>query len=144
MIKRVNHCIATAIVCAIIAALLALVIPHKAHAMPRAWQNTPVVTQGNVTYRVKGHAAVVVKTSGASVTIPAEIHYKGKWYEVKNAWSGAFKGAKDVTIHADLEGCESPRIWNHGVKVRVTRAGVYRWLKRTGANVTKIKCSDCK
>lgn len=144
MAKRVLHCIATAIVCAIIAAALALAMPRDAHALPKAWQGTPTFTKAGITYRVKGHAAVVVKTSGKRVNIPAEIKYKGKWYEVRAIWSGALKGAKVVTVHADLETCETARLWSKSVQVRVTRAGMYKWLKRTGCNVTRIHCSGCE
>ena len=144
MAKRIMHIITTAVVCAIITVLLALVLPHEAHAIPKSWQGTPQFTQGGITYRVKGHDAVVTKTKGKNVTIPAEVRYKGRWYEVRNVWSGALKGAKTVTIHADLDGCESPQLWRKGVRVRVTRTGMYRWLKSTGCKVTRIHCEGCE
>lgn len=144
MAKRIMHCIATFVLCTIIAAILALAMPREAHAIPRKWRDTPVVTQGSNTYRVREKVAVVIKTRGANVNIPAEIRYKGKWCEVKAIWPDALKGAKVITIHADLESCESSRPWVKGVKVRVTRAGMYRWFKRTGVNVTRINCSGCK
>ena len=144
MYKRAMHCIVTAIVSTLIALAIALAFPHDAHAMPRAWRNAPTTTQQGITYRVKGTTAVVTSTKGANVSIPAEIKYRGRWYEVKAIWGGALKGARVVTIHADLETCESSRPWVKGVKVRVTRAGMYRWFKSTGANVTRIHCSSCK
>lgn len=144
MLKRITHCVLTAIVCAIIAAMLALAMPHNAHAMPKAWRNTPTVTQNGVTYRVRGWQAVVIKTNGRQVNIPAEIKYRNKWYEVKSIWSTALKGAKTITIHADLDSCESAQLWKKSVQVRVTRTGIYRWLKKTGANVRRIHCSGCE
>lgn len=121
-------------------------MPTEAHAIPRAWRDAPTVTVGGNTYRVrdKGHVAVLVKTRGANVTIPREIRARGKWYEVKNVWSPALRGAKVVTIHARLDGCEADQLWARGVRVRVTDKGMYQWLKRTGANVTLFKCKGCK
>lgn len=121
-----------------------VLIPRPAHALPNYWKGTPTFTRGGLTYRVKGHDAVVVKTSRRNVTIPAEVRYKGRWYEVRNVWTGALKGARSVTIHADLDGCESGTLWKRGVRVYVTRKGMYRWLHRTGANVTLIHCEGCK
>lgn len=146
MLKRVMHCVVTAIVCTIIAALLAIAMPHKADALPTTWRGTPVFTKHGVTYRVHDgmHAAVVTRTKGKRVNIPAEIKYHGKWYEVRAIWPGALKGARVVTIHADLETCETARLWSPSVKVRVTRYGMWRWLLRTGANVSKIHCDGCK
>lgn len=144
MLKRVTHCVLTAIICGIIAVLLALAMPRNAHAIPKAWRNTPQFTQSGVTYRVKGWSAVVVKTSGGRVNIPAEVKYHGKWYEVRAIWSTALKGAKTITIHADLETCETARLWSKNVQVRVTRYGMYKWLKRTGCNVKRIHCSGCE
>lgn len=128
----------------ILAVLIALLAPSTANAMPKAWRGTPSFTRSGITYRVKGHSAVVTRTSGRNVTIPAEIKYHGKWYEVRAIWPGALKGAKTVTIHADLETCESARLWSKSVRVRVTRTGMYRWLKATGANVTRIHCDGCE
>ena len=133
----------------IIAALLlfiALFIPNRADALPVAWRGTPKFERGGITYRVRDdlHAAVVVKTHGKRVCIPAEVKYHGKWYEVRAIWSSALKGAKSVTIHADLETCESARLWSPSVRVKVTRKGMYRWLKSTGANVTRIRCKGCE
>lgn len=142
MTKRIMHCVTTAVVCALIALLLALAMPHKADALPVAWRGTPRFTQAGVTYRVRGHSAVVVRTRGKRVCIPAEIKCHGKWYEVRAIWSGALKGARVVTIHADLETCEDARLWK--IQVRVTRRGMYRWLHETGANVKKINCKHCK
>lgn len=144
--KRVQHLIACTIVCAIITLFLALAMPTRADAMPVKWRNTPTTTQAGVTYRIHDgmHAAAVVKTSGARVNIPAEVRYRGKWYRVRAIWPDALKGAKKVTIHADLESCESGRLWSKKVQVSVTRAGMYRWLKRTGANVKRIHCAGCK
>ena len=144
MAKRIMHCVLTAIVCAIIAVLLALTMPRDAHAIPKSWRNAPQFTQGGVTYRVRGWQAVVVKTNGKRVNIPAEVKYRNKWYEVRAIWSTALKGAKTITIHADLETCETARLWSKNVQVRVTRTGMYRWLKRTGANVRRIHCEGCK
>ena len=144
MAKRIMHCVLTAIVCAIIAVLLALTMPRDAHAIPKSWRNAPQFTQGGVTYRVRGWQAVVVKTNGKRVNIPAEVKYRNKWYEVRAIWSTALKGAKTITIHADLETCETARLWSKNVQVRVTRTGLYRWLKRTGANVRRIHCEGCK
>jgi len=142
--KRIQHCILTAIVCGIIAAIMALTFPHRADAMPKAWRSAHEFTQGGITYRVKGWDAVVVKTSGKRVNIPAEVKYHGKWYEVKAIWPTALKGARVVTIHADLETCESARLWSKRVTVRVTRYGMWQWLKRTGANVRLVHCDGCK
>ena len=142
MMKRIMHCIATAILCAIVTAILAIAMPHEADALPVAWRGTPRFTQNGITYRVRGWDAVVVKTSGKRVNIPAEVKYHGKWYEVRAIWSGALKGARVVTIHADLETCEDARLWK--IPVRVSRRGVFKWLKRTKANVTKFKCPHCK
>ena len=144
MLKRITHCVLTAIVCAIIAVLLALAMPHDAHAMPKAWRNALQFTQGGVTYRVRGWQAVVIKTSGKRVNIPAEVKYRNKWYEVRSIWSGALKGTKTITIHADLDSCESAQLWKKGVQVRVTRYGMYKWLKRTGASVRRIHCEGCE
>lgn len=119
-------------------------MPTEAQAIPRAWRDAPTVTVGANTYRVKGHAAVLVKTRGANVTIPREIRARGRHYEVRNVWDTALRGAKVVTIHARLDGCESARLWAKGVRVRVTDKGMYQWLKRTGANVTLFKCKGCK
>ena len=144
MFKRVIHCVITAIVCAIITAILAIAMPHNADALPVAWRGTPKFTQNGITYRVKGWDAVVVKTSGKRVNIPAEIKYHGKWYEVRAIWPTALKGARVVTIHADLETCETARLWSKRVTVRVTRYGMYKWLLRTGANVERLHCDGCK
>ncbi len=67
MEKRIMHCVATAIVCALIAAILAIAMPHEADAIPVAWRGTPRFTQAGVTYRVRGHSAVVVRTRGKRV-----------------------------------------------------------------------------
>lgn len=127
-------------------ALLIAAVPARAYALPVRWRGTPKFERGGITYRVHDgmHSAVVVKTRGKRVFIPAEIKYKGKWYEVRAIWPGALKGARRVTIHADLECCETGRLWSPKVKVRVTRKGMYRWLKRTGANVTLIHCDGCR
>lgn len=142
MMRRIMHCVATAVACAIIALLLALAMPRKADAIPVAWRATPRFTQNGITYRVKGWDAVVVKTSRRNVTIPAEVRYKDRWYEVRAIWDGALKGVRRVTIHADLETCEDARLWK--IPVRVSRYGVFKWLKRTKADVTKFKCPHCK
>ena len=146
MFKRVMHCLTTAILCAIIAAILAIAMPHKADALPLAWRGTPVFTKSGVTYRVHDgmHSAVVVRPKGKQVNIPAEIKYHGKWYEVRAIWPGALKGARVVTIHADLETCETARLWSPSVRVRVTRLGMLFWLMRTGANVQLHWCWGCK
>lgn len=130
----------------IIALFIALFIPNRADALPVAWRGTPKFERGGITYRVRDdlHAAVVVRTRGKRVCIPAEIKHGGKWYRVRAIWPGALKGAKTVTIHAELETCESARLWSPSVRVRVTRKGMYRWLHRTGANVTRIHCSECE
>ena len=144
MKKRIMHCAATAIVCAVIAVLLALTMPRKADAMPIAWRFTRTTTHNGVTYRVRDgdHVAVVIRTSRRNVTIPAEVKAFGKWYEVKAIWDGSLRGVKKVTIHADLETCEDARLWK--IPVRVTRRGMYRWLRKTGANVRKVYCKHCK
>lgn len=118
--------------------------PRPAAALPNSWQGTRTVTQSGVTYRVrsKDRAAVVIKVRKQRATIPAEIKYRGRWYEVRAIWPGALKGVKAITIHADLETCEDARLWK--IPVKVTRAGMYRWLRRTGANVTLIHCEGCK
>jgi len=146
MFKRVVHCLATAIVCGIIAAIMALTFLHEADALPTTWRGTPTFTKSGVTYRVHDgmHAAVVTRTKGRRVNIPAEIKYHGKWYEVRAIWPTALKGARVVTIHADLETCETSRLWSKRVTVRVTRYGMYKWLLRTGANVERLHCDGCK
>lgn len=130
----------------IIALFLVLLVPSRADAVPVKWRGTPRFTRAGITYRVHDgmHAAVVVKTNGRRVNVPAEIKYHGKWYEVRAIWPGALKGARLVTIHADLECCESTRLWSTKVRVRVTRKSMYRWLKRTGANVSRIHCDGCE
>lgn len=129
-----------------VAAIVALaILATPAHAIPRAWKSAPTFTRAGVTYRVKGRVAVVTKTTGKSVTIPSEVSYKGKHYEVKAIWAGACKGAKKITIHADLETIETPRLWQKGVRVNVTRKGMYQWLKRTGVkDLHMVKCAGCK
>ena len=146
MSKRVKHFISVVITCAIITVVLAITMPREADALPVAWRGTPKFTRAGVTYRVRDdiHAAVVVRTKDKRVTIPAEVKHGGKWYEVRAIWPEALKGARVVTIHADLECIESARVWAPDVKVRVTRTGMYRWLKRTGANVTRVRCPHCK
>ena len=124
-----------------IALVIVTILATPAHALPNRWKGTPKFTRAGVTYRVKGHDAVVVKTKGKRVTIPAEIKYRGKWYEVRALWDGSLKGVKRVTIHADLETCEDARLWK--IPVKVTRKGMYKWLKRTGANVSLIHCDGC-
>ena len=125
-----------------IALVIVTILATPAHALPNRWKGTPKFTRAGVTYRVKDHDAVVVKTKGKRVTIPAEIKYRGKFYEVRAIWPGALKGVRSMTIHADLECCEDARLWR--IPVKVTRKGMYKWLRRTGANVTKITCPDCK
>lgn len=107
----------------------------QAEALPVDWRGTTKVTQHHVTYRVRksDKVAVVVRTTGRSVRIPYAIRHRGVTYKVRNVWSEALRGAKVVRIEADLDGCESARLWK--VKVQVTRRGMYRWLKRTGADV---------
>lgn len=126
----------------ILAILVAVLMPTKADALPNRWKGTPRLTRAGVTYRVEGHDAVVVKTRGERVMIPAEVKYRGKWYEVRALWDGSLKGVKRITIHADLETCEDARLWK--IPVRVSRRGMFKWLRRTGANVTKFTCPDCK
>lgn len=125
-------------------ALFITIFPVRAHALPNSWRGTKTVTQSGVTYRVrsKDRAAVVIKVRKQRATIPAEIKYKGRWYEVRAIWPGALKGVKSITIHADLETCEDARLWK--IPVKVTRAGMYRWLYRTGADVSMIHCKHCK
>lgn len=135
----------TAVVVTILVALA--LAPSEARAIPRPWRNTPTVTVGGNTYRVrdKGHVAVLVKTRGTSVTIPREIRARGKYYEVRGVWDTALRGARKVEIHAKLECCESPQLWRKGVRVRVTDRGVYQWLKRTGVrDLQLIRCKYCK
>jgi hypothetical protein len=121
-----------------------VLIPRPAAALPISWRGSKVVTQAGVTYRVrdKDRAAVVVRVHKSRATIPAEIRHRGKWYEVRAIWPGALRGVKSMTIHADLETCEDARLWK--IPVRVTRAGMYRWLHRTGAAVKLIHCEGCK
>lgn len=128
----------------VIALTILAVVSTPAHAIPRKWRGTPEFTRAGVTYRVRDRVAVVTRTTGRNVTIPAEVSYKGRFYAVRGIWSNAFKGAKVVTIHADLESCDAWRLSGRGVKVRVTRARMYKWFKSAGINVTKIKCSKCK
>lgn len=129
---------------ALLVALFIALFPARAHALPNSWRGTKTVTQAGVTYRVRNRdrAAVVVKVRKQRATIPAEIKYRGRWYEVRAIWPGALKGVKAITIHADLETCEDARLWK--IPVKVTRAGMYRWLHRTGANVALIHCEGCK
>lgn len=129
---------------ALLVALFIALFPVHAHALPNSWRGTKTTTQAGVTYRVrsKDRAAVVIKVRKQRATIPAEIKYKGRWYEVRAIWPGALKGARSITIHADLETCEDARLWR--IPVKVTRAGMYKWLRRTGANVTLIHCEGCK
>lgn len=120
-----------------IALVMVAIFATPAHALTDYWKGTPKFTRAGVTYRVKGHDAVVVKTKGRKVTIPAKVTYKGKTYRIRCIWDGALKGAKAVTIHGSLrDGCESARLWK--VKVRVTNRDVYEWLHRTGATVTLV------
>ena len=121
-----------------------VLIPRPAHALPVSWRDSKVVTQAGVTYRVRSKdlAAVVVRVRKTRATIPAEIKYHGRWYEVRAIWPGALKSVKTIAIHADLETCEDARLWK--IPVKVTRAGMYRWLHRTGANVSMIHCKHCK
>lgn len=128
----------------VLIALLIALFPRPAHAMPNSWRDSKVVTQAGVTYRVrsKDRAAVVIKVRKQRATIPAEIKYHGRWYEVRAIWPGALKGVKSITIHADLETCEDACLWR--ITVKVTRAGMYRWLHRTGADVSMIHCKHCK
>lgn len=127
-----------------IALTILAVVSTPAHAIPRKWRGTPEFTRAGVTYRVRERVAVVTRTTGRNVTIPAEIQYRGKYYEVRGIWSGAFKGAKVITIHADLESCDAWRLGNRSVRVRATRTSTYRFLRRINPNTTKIECPDCK
>lgn len=131
-------------VLAIVLFIAATIFPTHAHAMPNSWRGTKTVTQAGITYRVrsKDRAAVVIKVRKQRATIPVEIKYHGKWYEVRAIWPGALKGVKAITIHADLETCEDARLWR--IPVKVTRVGMYRWLHRTGADVSMIHCKHCK
>lgn len=131
-------------VLAIVLFVAATIFPARAHALPVSWRGTKTVTQAGVTYRVrsKDRAAVVIKVRKQRATIPAEIKCGSKWYEVRAIWPGALKGVKAITIHADLETCEDARLWR--IPVKVTRAGMYKWLRRTGANATLIHCEGCK
>ena len=142
MFKRVLHCLTTAILCAIIAAILAIAMPHEADAIPVVWRGTPQFTQKGVTYQVRGWKAVVVKTHGKEVKIPAEVKYRGRWYEVRQMWSTSLKGATKVVIHAELEGCDAWRLWRIK-KVYVTHEDMYNWLKEGGAHVKLISCEAC-
>lgn len=110
----------------------------KAEALPVDWRGTTKVTQRHVTYRIRrsDKVAVVVRTTGRSVRIPYAIRHRGVTYKVRNIWPEALRGAKVVRIEADLDGCESARLWK--AKVQVTRRGMYRWLKRTGADVRLV------
>lgn len=129
------------------ALLMAAILPATAHAMPKAWRGSHRVTQAGVTYRVTTihgeRVAVVTRIHRKDATIPAEIKRGGRWYEVRAIWDGAIpRKCRRVTIHADLECCEDGRLWSVGV--RVTRKGMYRWLHRTGAHVTLIRCDECE
>lgn len=117
--------------------VLMTIFATPAYALPNRWKGTPKFTRAGITYRVKGHDAVVARTRGKRVTIPAKVTYKGKVYRVRCIWPDALKGAKVVTIHGSLrDGCESARLWK--VKVRVTNRDVYKWLHQTGADVTLV------
>lgn len=117
--------------------VMVAIFATPAHALPNYWKGTMKFARAGVTYRVKGHDAVVVKTKGRKVTIPAKVKYHGKTYRVRCIWSDALKGAKVVTIHGTLrDGCESARIWK--VRVRVTNRSVYEWLRQSGADVTLV------
>ena len=127
-----------------IALTILAVVSTPAHAIPRKWRGTPEFARAGVTYRVRDRVAVVTRTTGRNVTIPAEIQYRGKYYEVRGIWSDAFKGARTITIHANLESCDAWRLSGKGVKVRVTRARMYKWLKRINKSTKLVKCPDCK
>ena len=136
------------IVAAVITIALALsaFLPSTAQAMPASWKGSEIVTKAGVTYRLRksDHVAAVVRVRKAKATIPAEVKHKGRWYEVRAIWDGAIpKSQKSLTIHADLECCEDADLWRVP-KVMVTRKGMHRWLKRTGANVSKISCKGCE
>lgn len=110
----------------------------QAEPLPRDWRGTTKVTQHHVTYRIRKSdgIAVVVRTTGSNVRIPYAIRHRGATYKVCNIWSEALRGAKVIRIEADLDGCESARLWQ--TTVRVTRRDMYRWLSRTGADVCLV------
>ena len=124
---------------ALLVALVSVAIPARAYAIPKRWRDAPTVTQDGATYRYRDGVAVVTKLPNRKeVTVPYSIKAKGKTYAVRAIWDGAIGSkTKKITLHANLDTCEDERLWSKQIKVRATDASTYKWLKRTGANVTK-------
>lgn len=110
----------------------------QTEALPVDWRSTTKVTQHHVTYRIRrsDKVAVVVRTTGRNVRIPYAIRHRGVTYKVRNIWPEALRGARVVRIEADLDGCESARLWQ--TTVHVTRRDMYSWLIRTDADVRLV------
>lgn len=123
---------------------LLVALTSVAYAAPRDFTKT--CKRDGITYAVspKLKAAVVKRMPNRKrVTIPAEVRVGGKWYEVRAVWDSAIpKRVRTITIHADLETIEDGRAWH--VNLRVTRKGMYKWLKGTGAHVTRTHCTHCE
>lgn len=113
----------------------------KANAMPKSWSTSRTTTVRGVTYRYRNsdRVAVVVRTRGTSVTIPRVVKIGSHKYSVRAIWEGGInKRCRTLTIRANLETCEDARLWKLR-RVNVTTRSMYRWLRRTGANVRFVR-----
>lgn len=118
--------------------LITALLPVRAYAVPIPWRGTPVVMQRNVTYRVKDKLAVVTKTTGKYVKIPASITYRGHCYKVRNIWSSALRDAKVVCIAARLEGCDCYRLWSPRLTIKTPSKSVAKQLREMGIKVEEV------
>lgn len=128
----------------VIAAVLAIsaAFPARAEAIPSKFRNCPSVQQNGITYLLYKNLAIVRKTPNReTVTIPNTIKVRGKKYLVRAIWDHTFEMTpklRTIKLKAtSLECIEDPAIFtNHKIKVVAYDKSTFKWLKRSGVNVT--------
>ena len=150
MIKRIMHCVTTAVVCALIALLLALAMPHEADAIPAKFRNCPRVTKTyvkkvhvtrtkvkkvpyKITYLLYRDAAIVTRTKGKDITIPYSVKHCGRRYIVRAIWDGALSDKRlcKIDLKAFLETCEDDSLFvrdARNIEITVHRDSDFKWL----------------
>ena len=126
-----------------IALIMLVLFPTRALGIPNEFRGCPRTKKAGITYVItdKYQSAMVYKCdkNRRTFTIPRYVRYRGKKYKVSAVWPETFekvKKLKKVTIHADLECLEDPRLFDdHSVRVVTTDRGVYKWLKKGGVNI---------
>ena len=122
----------------VLAITIFALMPARANALPKSWEGCRTVTKSGITYRIRkaDRAAVVVRVHKSKAAIPGTVKVCGTTYRVRCILDGALRGVKSLTIRGSLrDGCEDGRLWR--IKVWATNGNVRKWLRATGANVTR-------